>query len=44
LGAHPHRLDDILAAGAEKARAAAEATMALVRERIGLRAPRAGGR
>ncbi len=42
--AHPQRLDDILAAGAEKARAAAEATMALVRERIGLRAPRAGGR
>ncbi len=44
LRAHPQRLDDILAAGAEKARAAAEATMALVRERIGLRAPRAGGR
>ncbi|MBX3461872.1 MAG: tryptophan--tRNA ligase [Planctomycetes bacterium] len=43
LRAHPGRLDEILAAGAAKARAAAEATMTLVRERIGLRAPRGGG-
>jgi tryptophanyl-tRNA synthetase len=33
----PGRLDEILAAGAQKARAAAAATMALVRERTGLR-------
>ena len=31
------RLDDILTAGAAKARAAAEATMTVVRDRIGLR-------
>lgn len=43
LHAHPQRLDEILAAGAQKARAAAEATMELVRERIGLRAPHGGG-
>ncbi|MBL9079808.1 MAG: tryptophan--tRNA ligase [Planctomycetes bacterium] len=43
LREHPARVDEILAAGAAKARAAAEATMALVRERIGLRAPRQGG-
>jgi tryptophanyl-tRNA synthetase len=36
----PGRLDDILAAGAHKARRAAETTMAMVRERVGLRAPR----
>lgn len=35
----PAQLDEILAEGAAKARAAAEATMALVRERLGLRAP-----
>ncbi|MBL8754376.1 MAG: tryptophan--tRNA ligase [Planctomycetes bacterium] len=34
---NPGRLDDILAAGAAKARVAAEATMELVRDRIGLR-------
>lgn len=32
----PRRLDEILAAGAQRARAAAEATMQLVRERTGL--------
>jgi tryptophanyl-tRNA synthetase len=37
LRGDPGRLDDILAAGAAKARAAAEATMAVVRDRIGLR-------
>lgn len=40
LREHPARLDEILAAGAAKARAAAEATMAIVRERIGLTAPK----
>ncbi len=35
---NPARLDEILAAGGAKARAAAEATMALVRDRIGVRA------
>ncbi|HEX5051532.1 MAG TPA: tryptophan--tRNA ligase [Planctomycetota bacterium] len=40
LREHPGRLDEILAAGAVKARAAAETTMALVRERIGLRPAR----
>ncbi|MBK8098897.1 MAG: tryptophan--tRNA ligase [Planctomycetes bacterium] len=39
LRADPARLDEILAAGAAKARAEAEKTMALVRSRIGLRAP-----
>jgi len=43
LREHPGRLDEILAAGATKARAAAEATMEIVRARIGLRVPRAGG-
>jgi tryptophanyl-tRNA synthetase len=37
LRGDPARLDDILTAGAAKARAAAEATMAVVRDRIGLR-------
>ena len=37
LREHPARLDEILAAGASKARAAAESTMQLVRERVGLR-------
>ncbi|HEX6811106.1 MAG TPA: tryptophan--tRNA ligase [Planctomycetota bacterium] len=37
LRENPKRLDEILAAGAAKARAAAEATMQIVRERIGLR-------
>jgi tryptophanyl-tRNA synthetase len=36
----PGRVDEILAAGAAKARAAAEATMQLVRERCGLRSPK----
>ncbi|MFY9341030.1 MAG: tryptophan--tRNA ligase [Planctomycetota bacterium] len=40
LRAHPARLDEILAAGAAKARTAAEATMQLVRERIGVRPAR----
>ncbi|MCB9887850.1 MAG: tryptophan--tRNA ligase [Planctomycetes bacterium] len=40
LRQHPARLDEILAAGAAKARAAAEETMVMVRERVGLRAPR----
>ncbi len=40
LRAHPARLDEILAAGAAKARAAAEETMRIVRERVGLRDPR----
>ncbi len=40
LRQHPARLDEILAAGAAKARAAAETTMVMVRERVGLRAPR----
>jgi tryptophanyl-tRNA synthetase len=39
----PRRLDEILHAGAAKARAAAEATMTVVRERIGLRAERWDG-
>jgi tryptophanyl-tRNA synthetase len=39
LRADPARLDAILAAGAAKARAVAEETMALVRDRIGLRGP-----
>jgi tryptophanyl-tRNA synthetase len=38
LRAAPGRLDEILAAGGAKARAAAEQTMAIVRDRIGLRA------
>jgi tryptophanyl-tRNA synthetase len=42
LRAHPQRVDEILAAGAAKARVAAEATMELVRSRIGLRAATAG--
>jgi len=37
LREEPRRLDEILAAGGAKARATAEATMAVVRERIGLR-------
>ncbi|MCB9877424.1 MAG: tryptophan--tRNA ligase [Planctomycetes bacterium] len=37
LRAAPKRLDEILAAGAEKARRTAEETMTLVRERIGIR-------
>jgi len=37
LREHGGRLDEILAAGADKARTAAAATMAIVRERIGLR-------
>lgn len=40
LRQHPARLDEILANGAAKARRAAEATMAMVRDRVGLRAPR----
>jgi tryptophanyl-tRNA synthetase len=40
LRANPRELEDILAQGAAKARVEAEQTMALVRERIGLRAPR----
>lgn len=39
LRAEPRRLDEILAAGAQKARATAEATMVVVRERVGLRPP-----
>jgi tryptophanyl-tRNA synthetase len=39
LRRNEHELEDILAAGSEKARSAAEATMALVRERVGLRSP-----
>lgn len=39
LRQQPHRLDEILAAGAHKARSVAEATMQLVRERTGLRSP-----
>lgn len=42
LRAHPRRLDEILAAGGAKARATAESTMAVVRERIGLRPTREG--
>lgn len=41
LRADPDRLEDILAEGAKKARAAAEVTMTMVRERVGLRLPRA---
>lgn len=37
LREQPRRLDEILAAGGAKARAVAEATMAVVRERVGLR-------
>ena len=37
-------LDEILAAGAAKARTTAEQTMVLVRERIGLRRPAGGGK
>lgn len=40
LRAQPGRLDEILDAGARKARVAAEATMQLVRERTGLRPKR----
>lgn len=43
LRANPKRLDEILAAGGAKARAIAETTMAVVRERIGLR-PTSEGR
>jgi tryptophanyl-tRNA synthetase len=43
LRERPKALDEILSAGAAKARATAAATMAIVRERIGLRAPRANG-
>jgi tryptophanyl-tRNA synthetase len=42
LRRHPARLDELLAAGALRARAEAERTMTVVRERIGLRTPRAG--
>ena len=37
LMAHPRRVDEILAAGAERVRPIAEATMAEVREKMGLR-------
>ena len=40
LRAQPGQLDEILAAGAEKARRAAEETMELVREATGLRMPK----
>lgn len=40
LRAAPGRLDEILAAGAAKARVVAEETMTVVRERTGLRPPR----
>ncbi len=43
LEAHPGRLDEILAAGAEKVRPLAEETMDEVRRRIGLPRRRAGG-
>jgi len=43
LRSRPGELDDILAAGAAKARTAAEETMVLVRERIGVRGPRSSG-
>jgi tryptophanyl-tRNA synthetase len=43
LRSNPGRLDQILAAGAEKARRTAEETMALVRERTGLRGSPANG-
>lgn len=43
LRAAPQRLDELLAAGAQKARAAAEATMQVVRDRVGLRAQRGTG-
>jgi tryptophanyl-tRNA synthetase len=39
LRAAPARVDEILAAGAERAQAVARATMERVRERLGLRAP-----
>ena len=39
LRSAPGRLDEILAAGAARARKEAEATMELVRDRIGLRQP-----
>lgn len=39
LRQHPRRVDEILAAGATKARAAAETTMERVRARVGLGAP-----
>lgn len=37
LRAHPERVDAILASGADRARVEASATMALVRDRVGLR-------
>ncbi len=40
LREQPRRLEEILAAGAHRARAEAEKTMVLVRERVGLGAPR----
>ncbi|MCA8954322.1 MAG: tryptophan--tRNA ligase [Planctomycetes bacterium] len=40
LRSRPGELDEILAAGAVKARAAAEATMVLVRDAIGVRGPK----
>jgi tryptophanyl-tRNA synthetase len=43
LRSRPGELDDILAAGAAKAWAAAEETMIMVRERIGIHGPRSGG-
>ncbi len=39
LREHPARLDELLAEGARRARTAAEATMELVRDRLGLRQP-----
>ena len=42
LIADPSYLDEVLAGGAEKAGAVAAATMATVRERVGLLAPRSG--
>lgn len=44
LRSKPAELDEILAAGAAKARTTAEQTMVLVRERIGLRRPAGGGK
>jgi tryptophanyl-tRNA synthetase len=42
LRQHPGRVEELLAVGAARARAEAEQTMMVVRERIGLRSPRAG--
>ncbi len=42
LAAHPEKVEEVLQSGAERARAEARRTMALVREAVGMRASRGG--